>query len=148
MANIYRNIYCGNVSKNEIGKEVRIAGWVGSIRNLGSLSFITVRDETGIVQVISEDSSMLNDLTRESTVSITGTVRARTEDMVNKNMKTGEIEIVLKTIDVLGKCASVLPFEINHSKDSTEDTRLKYRYLDLRNSEVHENILFRTKVID
>ena len=148
MANIYRNIYCGNVSKNEIGKEVRIAGWVGSIRNLGSLSFITVRDETGIVQVISEDSSMLNDLTRESTVSITGTVRARTEDMVNKNMKTGEIEIVLKTIDVLGKCASVLPFEINHSKDSTEDTRLKYRYLDLRNSKVHENILFRTKVID
>ena len=148
MANIYRNIYCGNVSKNEIGKEVRIAGWVGSIRNLGSLSFITVRDETGIVQVISEDSSMLNDLTRESTVSITGTVRARTDDMVNKNMKTGEIEIVLKTIDVLGKCASVLPFEINHSKDSTEDTRLKYRYLDLRNSEVHENILFRTKVID
>ena len=148
MANIYRNIYCGNVSKNEIGKEVKIAGWVGSIRNLGSLSFITVRDETGIVQVISEDSSMLNDLTRESTVSITGTVRARTDDMVNKNMKTGEIEIVLKTIDVLGKCASVLPFEINHSKDSTEDTRLKYRYLDLRNSEVHENILFRTKVID
>ena len=148
MANIYRNIYCGNVSKNEIGKEVRIAGWVGSIRNLGSLSFITIRDETGIVQVISEDSSMLNDLTRESTVSITGTVRARTDDMVNKNMKTGEIEIVLKTIDVLGKCASVLPFEINHSKDSTEDTRLKYRYLDLRNSEVHENILFRTKVID
>ncbi len=148
MANIYRNIYCGNVSKNEIGKEVRIAGWVGSIRNLGSLSFITVRDETGIVQVISEDSSMINDLTRESTVSITGTVRARTDDMVNKNMKTGEIEIVLKTIDVLGKCASVLPFEINHSKDSTEDTRLKYRYLDLRNSEVHENILFRTKVID
>ena len=71
MANIYRNIYCGNVSKNEIGKEVRIAGWVGSIRNLGSLSFITVRDETGIVQVISEDSSILNDLTRESTVSIT-----------------------------------------------------------------------------
>ena len=148
MANIYRNIYCGNISKNEIGKEVRIAGWVGSIRNLGSLSFITVRDETGIVQVISEDSSTLNDLTRESTVSITVTVRARTEDMVNKNMKTGEIEIVLKTIDVLGKCASVLPFEINHSKDSTEDTRLKYRYLDLRNSEVHENILFRTKVID
>ena len=148
MANIYRNIYCGNVSKNEIGKEVRIAGWVGSIRNLGSLSFITVRDETGIVQVISEDSSMLSDLTRESTVTITGIVRARTEDMINKNMKTGEIEIVLNTIEVLGKCASVLPFEINHSKDSTEDTRLKYRYLDLRNSEVHENILFRTKVID
>jgi aspartyl-tRNA synthetase len=148
MANIYRNIYCGNVSKNEIGKEVRIAGWVGSIRNLGSLSFITVRDETGIVQVISEDPSILNELTRESTVSITGTVRARTEDMINKNMKTGEIEIVLKTIEVLGKCASVLPFEINHSKDSTEDTRLKYRYLDLRNSEVHENIIFRTKVID
>ena len=148
MANIYRNIYCGNVSTKEIGQEVRIAGWVGSIRNLGSLSFITVRDETGIVQVISEESEKLSDLTRESTVSIAGVVRARTEDMVNKNMKTGEIEIVLKTIDVLGKCANILPFEINHSKESTEDTRLKYRYLDLRNSEVHENILFRTKVID
>lgn len=148
MANIYRNTYCGNIGINDVGKEVRVAGWVGSIRNLGSLTFITVRDESGTVQVITEDENKLKDLTRESTVSVVGVVRARTKDMVNKNMKTGEIEIVLNSCEILGKCANVLPFEINHSTEASEDTRLKYRYLDLRNSKVHDNIIFRTKVID
>lgn len=146
--NIYRSIYCGEVSTNEIGKEVRLAGWVNSIRNLGSLLFITLRDETGIIQLISEDVDKYININRESTITITGTVRARTKDMVNPNMKTGEVEVLITSLEVLGECENILPFEISRSKESTEDTRLKYRYLDLRNEEVHNNILFRSKVID
>ena len=146
--NIYRSIYCGEVSTKEIGKEVRLAGWVNSIRNLGSLIFITLRDETGIIQLISEDVDKYININRESTITITGTVRARTKDMINPNMKTGEVEVLISSLEVLGECENILPFEISRSKESTEDTRLKYRYLDLRNEEVHNNILFRSKVID
>lgn len=146
--NMYRNIYCGEVDKKYVGKEVRLAGWVNSIRNLGGLLFLTLRDETGIVQLISEEVDKYINITRESTITVTGIVKNRTEDMINPNMKTGEIEVEIKSLEVLGACQNVLPFEIAHSKESTEDTRLKYRYLDLRNSEVHNNILFRSKVID
>jgi len=146
--NIYRNVYCGRVDKTYVGKEIRLAGWVNSIRNLGGLLFITLRDETGVVQLISEESDKYIKINRESTVTVTGNVRMRTPDMINKNMATGEIEVLINSLEVLGECMNVLPFEISRSKESTEDTRLKYRYLDLRNPEVHENILFRSKVID
>ena len=145
--NKYRNKYCGEITIEDAGKTVRIGGWINSIRNLGSLVFLTVRDESGIVQVISEESEKLSDLTRESTVTITGTVQKRSGN-VNPNMKTGEIEIILATIEVLGKCENVLPFEINRSKEANEETRLKYRYLDLRNKDVHDKIVFRSKVVD
>ena len=145
--NIYRNVYCGKVDKSYVGKSVRLSGWINSIRNLGGLLFITLRDESGIVQLISEDEKYSN-ITRESTVTVEGIVQERTPDMVNKNMKTGEIEVKITSLKVLGECSNVLPFEISRSKDSTEDTRLKYRYLDLRNESVHENILFRSRVID
>lgn len=145
--NKYRNKYCGEITLEDAGKTVRIGGWINSIRNLGSLVFLTVRDESGIVQVISEDSEKLADLTRESTVTITGAVQKRSGN-VNPNMKTGEIEIILDTIEVLGKCENVLPFEINRSKEANEETRLKYRYLDLRNKDVHDKIVFRSKVVD
>ena len=148
MNNIYRNVYCGEVTKEYIGKEVRIAGWIDSIRNLGSLVFMVVRDETGIVQLISNDVEKLSKLNKESTITVTGIVNPRTPDMVNPNMKTGEIEIEVKSYEVLGECTNVLPFEIKKSKESLEDTRLKYRYLDLRNKEVHDNIVFRTNVTD
>ena len=148
MNNIYRNVYCGEVTKEYIGKEVRVAGWIDSIRNLGSLVFMVVRDETGIVQLISNDVEKLSKLNKESTITVTGIVKPRTPDMVNPNMKTGEIEIEVKSYEVLGECVNVLPFEIKKSKESLEDTRLKYRYLDLRNKEVHDNIVFRTNVID
>ena len=146
--NIYRNIYCGNVSVNEVGKTVKLAGWVNSIRNLGGLLFITLRDETGIVQLISEEVEKYININKESTITITGIVQKRTDDMINPNMKTGEIEVLISSLEVLGECENVLPFEISRSKESTEETRLKYRYLDLRNEEVHNNILFRSEVID
>ena len=145
--NMYRDIYCGEVDSSYIGKEIKLAGWVNSVRNLGNLVFITLRDETGIVQLITESSKYKN-LHKEATVTITGKVLKRTPDMVNKNMKTGEVEVEISSLEVLGDCINTLPFEINKSKESNEDTRLKYRYLDLRNEEVHNNIIFRSKVID
>ena len=148
MANKYRNIYCGEVTKDYVGKEIRLAGWVDTVRNLGSLVFITLRDETGIVQLISKDTEKYSKLNRECTVTVTGIVQNRTKDMVNKNMSTGEIEVDIKTLEVLGDVFNTLPFETKSSKTSSEETRLKYRYLDLRNKSVHDGIKFRTDVID
>ena len=147
MENRYRNVYCGEVTKEYEGKEVRLAGWIETVRNLGGLVFITLRDETGIVQLISNNVEYAK-LNRESTATVTGIVKPRTPDMVNKNMKTGEIEVEIKTIDILGDVYRTLPFEVKNSKSSSEETRLKYRYLDLRNKSVHDGIRFRTEVID
>ena len=147
MENRYRNVYCGEVTKEYEGKEVRLAGWIETVRNLGGLVFITLRDETGIVQLISNNVEYAK-LNRESTATVTGVVKPRTPDMVNKNMKTGEIEVEIKTIEVLGDVYRTLPFEVKNSKSSSEETRLKYRYLDLRNKSVHDGIRFRTEVID
>ena len=147
MNNIYRNKYCGEVTIADEGKQIKVAGWINSIRNLGSIAFITLRDETGIVQIICDEPERIKNITKESTVTITGTVNKRSGE-VNPNMKTGEIEINLSEITVLGKCLNTLPFEVNKSKESTEETRLKYRYLDLRNKENHDKILFRSQVID
>ncbi len=147
MENKYRNVYCGEVTKEYEGKEVRLAGWIETVRNLGGLVFITLRDETGIVQLISNNVEYAK-LNRESTATVTGIVKPRTPDMVNKNMKTGETEVEIKTIEVLGDVYRTLPFEVKNSKSSSEETRLKYRYLDLRNKSVHDGIKFRTEVID
>ena len=147
MGNKYRNCYCGKVGVDLVDKEIRLAGWINSIRNLGSLEFITLRDETGIVQLYTDEVLKYSNLIKESTVSVVGVVRRRRSDMINPNMETGKVEVVISDIEVLGEALPVLPFEIAHSKESLEDTRLKYRYLDLRNSEVHNNILFRSRVI-
>ena len=148
MNNKYRNIYCGEITTSNIGEEVRVAGWVEQIRNLGSLVFLTLRDETGVIQLISEEIDKFKEITRESTMTASGVVRHRAEGMTNPNMKTGEVEVLISNFEILGLSNPVLPFEINRSTDAFEDTRLKYRYLDLRNPKVHEKILFRTEVID
>ncbi len=148
MKNKYRTIYCGEVSTTNIGEEIRVAGWLEQKRNLGSLVFMTLRDETGVIQLISEDIESFKDITRESTMTVTGTVRHRAEGMTNPNMKTGEVEVLVSSFEVLGEAQNVLPFEISRSTDAFEDTRLKYRYLDLRNPKVHDRILFRTEVLD
>ncbi len=148
MKNKYRTIYCGEVSTTNIGEEIRVAGWLEQKRNLGSLVFMTLRDETGVIQLISEDIESFKDITRESTMTVTGTVRHRVEGMTNPNMKTGEVEVLVSSFEVLGEAQNVLPFEISRSTDAFEDTRLKYRYLDLRNPKVHDRILFRTEVLD
>ncbi len=146
MENIYRTHYCGELRKTDVGKTVRVAGWINSIRNLGSLVFVTLRDETGLVQIITEDTNAFKDVTKESTATITGKVRMRSD--INASMPTGEIEIVLDKMEILGKCLNVLPFEVNRSKEASEEARLKYRYLDLRNPVVHDKIKMRIEVID
>lgn len=147
--NIYRDLYIGELSNELEGKEIRIAGWIEQIRNLGTnLMFLLIRDETGTVQVICNNPEKFNGVTRESTITLSGKIVKRTKEMINPNMKTGDIEIELISFEILGKCAATLPFEINHPENASEETRLKYRYLDLRNEKHHNTVLFRSKVID
>ena len=147
--NIYRDLYIGELSSELEGKEIRIAGWIEQIRNLGAnLMFLLIRDETGTVQVICNNPEKFNGVTRESTITLSGKIVKRTKEMFNPNMKTGDIEIELISFEILGKCAATLPFEINHPENASEETRLKYRYLDLRNEKHHNTVLFRSKVID
>lgn len=147
--NIYRDLYIGELSSELEGKEIRIAGWIEQIRNLGTnLMFLLIRDETGTVQVICNNPEKFNGVTRESTITLSGKIAKRTKEMINPNMKTGNIEIELISFEILGKCAATLPFEINHPENASEETRLKYRYLDLRNEKHHNTVLFRSKVID
>ena len=149
MSNEYRTHNCGELRTKNIGEKVRLAGFVQTIRNLGKMIFIDLRDEKGITQiVISEDKKLdsMKDVNKECTISVYGEVVERS----NKNLKipTGEIEIIVEELTVLGKCRSSLPFEINDdSQVVREDLRLEYRFLDLRNEKIHNNILLRSKIL-
>ncbi len=145
--NLYRSHMCGKLTSKHIGAEVKIAGWVNNIRKMGSLTFLTLRDQTGIVQVFIEDDKLVENLTKESTVTISGLVRSRGEKNINHDMATGEIEVVAKTLEVLGACEETLPFEIVRAREQNENTRLKYRYLDLRNEKNYNNILLRAQFL-
>ena len=150
MANEYRSKNCGELNIKNVGEEVKLAGWVQKIRNLGKMKFIDLRDEFGITQVIISDNSeleaVMNQITTECTISVTGDVAERSNK--NDKMKTGEIEVIAKNIVVLGKCKNVLPFEINSEQQNIrEDLRLEYRFLDLRNEKIHNNILLRSKIL-
>lgn len=147
MANKYRTAYCGAIDTTSIDQEIVLAGWVESIRDHGGVIFVDLRDETGIMQLVSNDDSIFNGLSKESTITVKGTVRKRSEEDFNPNIKTGMIEVVITTLEVLGKALNVLPFEIKNSHEVNEELRLKYRYLDLRNQKVHDNIVFRSKLL-
>lgn len=147
MCDKFRNVYCGNVSENDIGTAVKIAGWVENIRDHGGVIFVDIRDEEGTVQLVSNDDHIFDHLTRESAVTVSGIVRKRDEDDYNPRLKTGTIEILVEKIEVLGRAPNELPFEIMSSTSVAEDIRLKYRYLDLRNEKVHHNIKFRSEVL-
>lgn len=146
-ANIYRSVTCGDLREEHIGQEVRLAGWVENIRDHGGVMFLDIRDEYGVTQVVVHDDSMLADVNRECTVTISGKVVKRDEDTINKKIATGMVEVVAETLTVLGKCKNNLPFEVVSSTATNEDTRLRYRFLDLRNPKVHNNILLRSQVI-
>ncbi len=147
----FRTHNCGELSHEHIGLEVKISGWVQRIRNLGGMMFLTLRDHYGITQVyLGENQELINlmrNINRESTIAVRGKVLARPNDMINPDMKTGEIEVIAEEIEVLGKATQLLPFEVINSTDAREDLRLKYRFLDLRNEKVHNNIIFRSKII-
>ena len=146
--NEYRTHKCGELTEKEIDKEVRIAGFVENIRDHGGVIFVDIRDMTGVLQVVSNDDSIFNGITKESSITIHGKIRKRSEDDYNEKISTGTIELLVENLEVLGKAKNVLPFSVITSRESNEETRLKYRYLDLRNPKVKENIIFRSKVID
>ena len=146
--NIYRTHSCNELRIEDCGKTVRLAGFVQTIRNLGGMRFIDLRDEFGITQLVISDVSKfdLTDVNKECTITISGKVVERSNK--NPNLPTGDIEIDLETIQVLGKCRNELPFEINDDKISArEDLRLEYRFLDLRNNDIHNNIKLRSEIL-
>ena len=144
--NEYRTHNCGELRIEDIGKEVTLSGWVNSIRKLGGISFLTLRDSYGITQILLKDEKEIEEITRESVIKVVGNVIER--ESKNKNMETGDIEVLAKKIIILSKCENTLPFEISDSSNTKEDLRLKYRYLDLRNPDLHKNILLRSKVLN
>ncbi len=143
----YRTVYCGNIDESYVGKEVMIAGWIANIRDHGGVIFIDIRDEKGIVQIVSNDDTVFDGLTKESSVTVKGTVRKRAPEDYNDHITTGTIEILVESIKVLGKAPNELPFEVVTSTNVSEDIRLKYRYLDLRNEKVRSNIKLRAEVL-
>lgn len=147
MSNIYRDVTLNQVSEEDIGKELRIAGWVENIRDHGGVSFVDVRDMYAVMQVVLRDGALLNGIRREQAVSIKGIVEKRDEETYNPKIPTGTIELEAHEITVLGGVYKNLPFEVQTSREVREDVRLKYRYLDLRNKKVKDNIIFRSQVI-
>ncbi|MDO5556209.1 MAG: amino acid--tRNA ligase-related protein [Clostridia bacterium] len=147
--NEYRTHKCNELTLKNVGEKVKIAGWIQTVRDLGGLLFLTIRDQYGIIQaVIDGQSNMVDELSKipvESTISVTGVLRKRSA--INSNMETGEIEILIESYIILGKRTKNLPFEINDDKEVREDLRLQYRFLDLRNEKIKNNILLRSKII-
>lgn len=147
MSNIYRDITLEQVGEGDIGKTVRAAGWIENIRDHGGVSFVDLRDMYAVMQVVIRDSSLLKGIRKEQAVSIQGMIEKRDEETYNPRIPTGTIELDAKEITILGEVHTTLPFEVMTSREVREDVRLKYRYLDLRNQKVKDNILFRSKVI-
>ena len=146
----YRTHNCSQVRFSDLGKKVKLSGWVHRKRDHGQLIFVDLRDNYGITQVVTDSSSnhfsIVESLTLETVISITGEVIERSKETVNKNLPTGDVEIKIEQLEVLSK-ASPLPLQVNSTEDYGEETRLKYRYLDLRRARPHENILLRSNVI-
>ena len=143
----YRTKLMNNISEADIDSEIKIAGWVENIRDHGGVSFIDLRDMYGVMQVVMRDTELLAGIRREDCLSIEGLVQKRDEETFNPKIPTGTIELEAHKVTVLGKVYTDLPFEVTTSKEVREDVRLKYRYLDLRNKKVKDNMIFRSNVI-
>jgi len=144
---MYRDLTMKEISEQQIGQTLQVAGWVENIRDHGGVSFIDLRDMYGVLQVVIRKPELLKGITKEMCLSITGLMEHRDEETYNPKIPSGTIELEAHKIDVLGRVYKQLPFEIQTSKEIREDVRLKYRYLDLRNAKVKDNIVFRSKVI-
>lgn len=149
--NEYRTHNCNEISLEDVGKEVRIAGWVETIRDFGGLVFLDIRDMYGVTQVVTsgktEDVDFASHIPIESTVTVFGKVRKRDEETINTKIKTGLVEIRIEEIKVLGKRTKNLPFEVNENQEVREDLRLQYRFLDLRSEKLKNNLKLRASVI-
>ena len=146
-SNIYRSRTLNQVSEADVGQNLKLAGWIENIRDHGGVSFIDLRDMYGVMQVVMRDTSLLDGLSKEDCISVEGPVQHRDEETYNDKIPTGTIELEAHKVEVLGKVRRQLPFEIMTSKETREDVRLKYRYLDLRNRKVKDNMIFRSQVI-
>lgn len=144
---MYRDLTMKEISEQQIGQTLQVAGWVENIRDHGGVSFIDLREMYGVLQVVIRKPELLKGITKEMCLSITGLMEHRDEETYNPKIPSGTIELEAHKIDVLGRVYKQLPFEIQTSKEIREDVRLKYRYLDLRNAKVKDNIVFRSKVI-
>ena len=145
--NIYRDKTIDCITEGDVGKSLKVAGWVENIRDHGGVSFVDLRDMYGVLQVVMRDTSLLDGLSKEDCISIEGMIEHRDEETYNPKIPTGTIELEAHSVTMLGKVKAQLPFEIMTSKETREDVRLKYRYLDLRNKKVKDNIVFRSQVI-
>ena len=146
-ANEYRIVTCGELREENIGQEVRVAGWVENIRDHGGVMFLDIRDQYGVLQVVVHNDELLKGINKECTVTLSGKVVKRDEETINSKIATGYVEVHTDDITVLGKCKNALPFEVATSTNTSEEVRLKYRFLDLRNQKVHNNIMLRSQII-
>ncbi len=145
--NIYHTHYCKDLDISKVGETVTVSGWIETIRDHGGVLFLDLRDNTEVLQVVSNDDSIFKGLSKESVIKVSGIIRKRDEETYNPKIKTGEIELLVDTLELLGKSKSELPFEIINSKNTKEDVRLKYRYLDMRNKKVKSNLELRSQVL-
>lgn len=145
--NKYRTIMISDIENDMVGKEIIVSGWVQNIRDHGGVLFLDLRDTSGVLQTVSNDDSIFKGLAKETVIRLKGILRKRDEDTINKKIKSGEVELLISELDVLGESLHELPFEIMSSKQVSEDVRLKYRYLDMRNDKVKDNILLRSEIL-
>ena len=145
--NMYRNRTLDQIGEGDVGKEIKVSGWVENIRDHGGVSFIDLRDMYGVLQVVMRDTSLMEGITKEDCICIEGVMDHRDEETYNPKIPTGTVELEAHKVTILGKVYRQLPFEIQTSKETREDVRLKYRYLDLRNKKVRDNMIFRSQVI-
>lgn len=146
-ANIYRTKTLNKIGESDIGATLKIAGWIENIRDHGGVSFIDLRDMYGVMQVVMRDTNLLVGLNKEDCICIEGVIEHRDEETYNPKIPSGTIELEAHAVEVLGKVYTQLPFDVTASKETREDLRLKYRYLDLRNKKVKDNMIFRSEVI-
>lgn len=145
--NEYRSQYCGNVTEESVGKKIRVAGWVENIRDHGGITFVDLRDHYGNVQIVVHDDEMIKNISKEAVISVYGEVLKRSEENVNPKLKTGFVEIKCEELKLISKSRELLPFEITSSTDTKEELRLKYRFLDLRNKDLHSRIQLRSEIL-
>ncbi len=138
---------CNELNTEHIGQSVVLTGWIDTVRDHGGVLFVDLRDHYGITQIVFSDDSMIAGMSKETVILVEGTVTKRDEDTVNAKIDTGLIEVRAARVEVLGPCKSSIPFEIDSSMQTREDVRLKYRYLDLRNRKIHDNIVLRSKIL-
>ena len=144
---MYRTLFCNDIRDEHIGKTVQLAGWVDVVRDHGGVIFIDLRDYTGVTQVVIHNEELVKDINRETVVSVSGVVEKRDEQTINEKIATGSVELVADSLQILGRSQNMLPFEVRASRQSKDELRLKYRFLDLRNPKNHDNLVKRSQII-